>query len=70
MHNFDNTLNEAELYNASISCHCIAWAIKIRLDHLNEVNNGFTWIKYCTQGCHKMAEADINKIINGDMVRK
>ena len=37
MHNVDNTLSEAEIYNLMISCHCIAWDIKIRLDDLNEV---------------------------------
>ena len=70
MHNVDNTLNEVDLYTARIACHYIAWAIKIRLGCLNDVNNDFTWIKCYTQGCHNMAEADINRIINGDTVWK
>ena len=42
IHNFYNTLTEASRYNARIQCHYIAWALKVRLNNLNEVNNGFT----------------------------
>ena len=43
MRNVDNTITEAARYNVSIWCHYIAWALKICLENLNEVNNGFTW---------------------------
>ena len=43
IYNFENTITEAGIYNASISCHYIAWFLKICLEDLNEVNNGFTW---------------------------
>ena len=70
MHNVDNTLTEVAKYNASIRFHYIALALKICLDNLNEVNNGFTWIKRLTHGCHKMAKAGISKIINDKTVPK
>ena len=59
MHNVDDTLTEAASYNAWIWCHYIAWDLKIRLENLNEVNNGFTWMKCFTQGCHNMSKAGI-----------
>ena len=59
MHNVDNTLTEAARYNARILCHYIAWPLKICLGDFNEVNNGFTWMKSFTQGCHKMDKAGI-----------
>ena len=68
MHNVENTLTESELYNESIHCHYIAWYIKTLLDNLNELNNVFPWMKYCTQGCHNMAESDILKISNDKTV--
>ena len=37
MHSVENTLAEAARYNARIWCHYIAWALKIRLENLNEV---------------------------------
>ena len=61
MHNFEDTLTEAERYNARVWYHYIAWDFHIRLDNLNEVNNGFTWMKCFTQGCHNMAKACILK---------
>ena len=70
MHNVDYVLTEVARYNARIRCHYISWDLKIRLDNLNEVNNGFTWMKFFTQGCHKMAKAVIIKIIDGKMVQK
>ena len=69
MHNVDNTLAEAVRYNASIWCHYIAWALKIRLENFNKVNNGFTWMKCFTQVFHNMAKAGIFKIINGETVK-
>ena len=48
-------------YNKINRFHYIAWAIKIRLDNLNEVNNGFTWMKCFTQGCHNMTKTGIFK---------
>ena len=59
MHNVDDTITEAARHNERIRCHYIAWDIKIRLDNLNEVNNGFTWVKYFAQRFHKMAKAGI-----------
>ena len=70
MHNVDNMLTEEERYNARIRCHHIAWDIKIRLENLNEANNGFTWIKCFTQVFYKMAKSGIKKIINGKTVQK
>ena len=61
MHNVDDTLTEAARYNARIRCRYIAWALKIHLENLNKVNNGFTWMKCFAQGCHKMAKAGILK---------
>ena len=69
MHNVDNTLTETEMYSALILCHYIIWDLKIRLDNLNEVNNGFIWMKCFTQVCHNMAKAGISKISNGEMVQ-
>ena len=69
MHNFDNTLTEAEIYNASIWCHYIAWALKIHLDNLNEVNNVCTWLEFFTQVCHNMAKCGILKISNVNTVQ-
>ena len=48
MHNDDDTLTESARYNARIWYHYIAWALKIRLVKLNEVNNCFTWMKIFT----------------------
>ena len=48
-----NTLTErSDIYNARIclSLHCLGLS-KIRLDSLNDVNNGFTWMKCFAQGC-------------------
>ena len=56
MHIIYNTLIEAERYNKRIWCHSIPWDLKIRLDNLIDVNNGFTWMKCFTQGCHKMTK--------------
>ena len=70
MHNVDNTLNAEVMYNARIFCYYIAWDLKICMDHLNGVNNDFTWMKFFIQGCHNMSEAIINKIINGETVKK
>ena len=69
MNNVDDMLTESARYNASIWCHYIAWALKIRLDDLNEVNNGFTWMKCFTQGFHKMSKSFF-LISNGKTVRK
>ena len=54
MYNVDEMRTEAARYNTRIRYHYIAWDIKIRLKNLNEVNNGFTWMGFFTQGCHKM----------------
>ena len=70
MHNVDDILTEAARYNASIWFHCASWAIKTLLDHLNEVNNGFTWIKCFTQRCNNMAKSGIFKIIDGKKMQK
>ena len=70
MHNVDNAKTEAARYNVRILCQYTAWAIKIRLENLNEVNNGFTWMKCFSQGCHNMAKSGILKIINGKTVQK
>ena len=59
MYNVDGALTEVARYNARIQRHYIAWALKIHQENLNEVNNGFTWMKCFTQGCHKMSKADI-----------
>ena len=48
-------------YNSRIKFHYIAWDIKINLENLNEVNNGFTWMKCFTQGFHKMAKDIVQK---------
>ena len=40
--NVDDTLTEAERYNEMIQFHYIAWDLKILLENLNEVKNGFT----------------------------
>ena len=61
MHNVDDTLTESARYNEIIWCHYIAWVLKIRLGNLNEVSNGFTWMKCFTQECHKMAKSGILK---------
>ena len=61
IHNVYDTLTEAASYNASIWFHYIAFSIKIRLYHLNEVDNGFTWMRCFTQECHNMAKAGIFK---------
>ena len=61
MNNIDDTLTEASRYSTRIRWHYIAWDIKIRLDILNEVKNGFTWMNCFTQGSHKMAKACILK---------
>ena len=37
IHIVDNTLTEAERYNASIRCHYISQDLKIRLENLNYV---------------------------------
>ena len=65
-----NTLIEAARNNESIICHYIAQDLRICLDNLNEVNNGFTWMKGFTQGLHKMAKPGIFKTSNGKTVRK
>ena len=44
MHNVENKITKAEIYNASICCHCIVWYLKICLEYLNEVKNVFTWM--------------------------
>ena len=51
IHNVDNTLTKSARYNARIRCHYIAWALRIRLNNLNDVNNGFTWMKCFNQVC-------------------
>ena len=61
MHNVDNAKTEAARYNVRILCQYTAWAIKIRLDNLNEVNNGFTWVKRFTHGLHKTSKDGILK---------
>ena len=43
MRNVNNTLTGSARYNAIIWYHYIAWPLKIGLDNLNEVKNGFTW---------------------------
>ena len=68
MHNVENMLTEAARYNASIKCHYITWDLKIRLENLNEVNNGFTWMKCFTQGCHNMEKSGTFKISNDKTV--
>ena len=70
MHHVEDKFTESERYNARISCYYIAWALKICGENLNEVKNGFTWMKCFTQGCHKMAKSGIFKIINGKTVQK
>ena len=40
------------------------------MDNLNEVNNVFTWMKCCTKGCHKIAEAGTLTISTGETVQK
>ena len=63
VHNGNSTLNEAASYNARIQCHHIAYNLKIRLDNLSEVNNGFTWMKCFTEVCRRMAIAVIIKYV-------
>ena len=70
MNNVDNTITEADRYNARIWFHYIAWNLNTLLDNLNEVNNVFTWMQHFTQGFHKMAKAGIFKISNDKTVRK
>ena len=36
VHNVDYARTESLGYTAEIWCHYISWALKIRLDHLNE----------------------------------
>ena len=48
MHSVGNMLTEAARYNASIWRHYTAWALKTRLEYLNEVNNGYTCMKCFT----------------------
>ena len=43
---------------------------KFGLENLNEINNGFTWMKCFTLGCRKVAEAVVFKISNGKTVQK
>ena len=64
MHNVYDTLPEAARYNANIWCQYITWVIKICLDNLNEIKNGFTWMKCFTQICQKTAMDIILKIRN------
>ena len=59
MHNVDDILTEAARYNAIICCHYISWDIKIRLNNLNKVNNGFACMKCLTQGFHKISKSGI-----------
>ena len=54
IHSFYDALTEAARYNASVWCHYISWALKIRMGNGNDINNGFTWIKCFTQVCHNM----------------
>ena len=61
IYNVDRTLTRSARYNARIWFHYIAWALKISLDDLNEVNNCFTWMKCFTRLCHKMDKAGILK---------
>ena len=70
MHSVGNMLTEAERYNASIWRHYIEWALKTRLEYLNEVNNGYTCMKCFTQGCHNMTKSDCFKIFNVKTVHK
>ena len=55
IHNVEDTLTEEARYNTSIWCHKIPGVLKICMDNLTDVNNGFTWMKCFTQGCHEMA---------------
>ena len=59
--NVENMLTDAVMYNARIWFHYISWALKIRLENLNGVNNCFTWMKCFTWGCHNMAKSGILK---------
>ena len=68
--NFNDTLTEEARYNERIWCHYIERDFKIHPNYLNELNNGFTWMKCFTQGCHKVAKCGILKISNGKMVQK
>ena len=61
MHNVEDTLITAARYKARDQCQYIASDLKIRLENLNEVNNGFTWVKRFTHGLHKMAKDGILK---------
>ena len=70
MHNIDNMLTKAASYNERVWCHYIPWYLKICLGGFNEVNNGFTWNKWFTQGCHKMAKTGVFKMSNFNMVHK
>ena len=70
IHNVEDTLTETKMYNTRIWCHYIAWDIRIRLDNLNEVNNGFTSMRCFTQECHNMSKAGIFKISNFMTVQK
>ena len=69
MHSVGDALTESARYNESIWCHYILWDLKIFLENLNEVNNGFTWMKCFTQGYHKMAKSGGFKIIIGKTVK-
>ena len=40
------------------------------MESLNQGNNGFTWMEYCTKGCHKMSKYGIFKITNGETLKK
>ena len=43
---------------------------KTNLDNLNEINDDFSWMEFCTKTCHKMAKYVIHKITNGETVQK
>ena len=61
MHNFGDSLTEAESYNSIIWCHYDSCALKISFDKYNEVNNGFTFMKSFAQIFHKINKSDIFK---------
>ena len=67
-HDVDDTMTETAKCNARIRCHYMAWALKIRLNYMNDLS--FTWGDCCNKACHKMADAQVFKISHGETVRK
>ena len=69
MHNVYNMLTEEARCTARIWCHYTEWYLQICLENFNEVKNGFIWMKYSTQVCHKMSKTGVLKISHGKPVK-